>query len=268
MIPQTAAEIRKDFALFSEAPERHFVLAEEDGTLRGAMAIDWDREEKRGWVLGPFVPEADWPALAGPLFAAGIENLPPEIRQLDTYTDVANRRAIALYTAEGFTVYKRAEVYTAEPPDPLPPAPPAAELPPEQEAAFLALHAEAFPGAPEPGPRILARRSPERPLFALVEDGRFLGYINLRVNEAPREGFVEYLAVAANARGQGHGRKLLEWGLGWCFTGHGLPSLGLLVDTANTGARHLYESVGFTLLHEGLSMRRFSEPAPRSSGSP
>jgi len=268
MMPESTPEIRKDFALFSEAPERHFVLAEDRDGLRGAMAIDWDREEHRGWVLGPFVPPVDWGALAAPLFRAGVDHLPPGIRQLDTYTDVANRRATTLFEQQGFTVYKRAEVYTAEPPDPLPPPPPQADLPADQEAAFLAPHAEAFPGAPEPGPRILARRSPERPLFALMENGRFRGYINLKVSEAPREGFVEFLAVAADARGKGHGRTLLQWGFGWCFTQQRLPRLGLVVDTDNAGARKLYESSGFTLLHEGIAMRRISEPAPRSSGSP
>lgn len=259
MVPETAADVREDMKAFPEAPERHFVLAEADGDLVGVAAADWDVEEKRGWVLGPWTDTSQWDALASALLTALIASLPEAVRWLDTYTDVANTRAYALYKDSGFADHKRAEVWEADrSADAVTAAFPAGrEVPPEHEPAFLALHEAAFPATPEPGPRLLARRDATHPLFgAATGDGGFAGYVAVKLDDAPRQGFVEYLAVTPEARKQGHGRALLQTALRWAFLEHGVPKVALIVENQNLGARRLYESTGFRLLSAGISTRK------------
>lgn len=259
MLPETAADVREDMKNLPEAPERHFVLAEAGEELVGVAAADWDVEEKRGWVLGPWVEATRWDALAPLLLTTLIASLPEAVRWLDTYTDVANTRAYALYRDSGFEDHKRAEVWEVDrPSDTVTAAFPAGrEIPPEHEPAFLALHDAAFPATPEPGPRLLARRDATHPLFgAATGDGDFAGYIAVKIDDAPRQGFVEYLAVNPEARKQGHGRKLLQVALRWAFLEHGVPKVALVVENENLGARRLYESTGFRLLSAGVSTRK------------
>lgn len=259
MLPETAEDVRRDMKAFPEAPERHFVVAERGGELAGVAACDWDLEENRGWVMGPFVDPARWEAMAPELFRALLAALPPEVRWLDTYTDVANTRAYALYRASGFVDYKQAEVWEAARPaeDVVAGFPAGAALPPEHEAAFLALHNASFPSTHEPGPRLLARRDAEHALFgAATADGGFAGYIAVKIDDAPRQGFVDYLAVAPEARKHGHGRALLQAALRWAFLEHGVSRVGLIVENQNLGARALYESSGFRLVSSGVSTRK------------
>lgn len=259
MLPETADDVRRDMKAFPEAPERHFVVAETGGELVGAAACDWDLEEKRGWVMGPFVEPARWEAVASGLFRTLLAALPDEVRWLDTYTDVANTRAYALYRASGFEDYKRAEVWEADRPadDVVTGFPAGVALPPEHETPFLVLHDLAFPATHEPGPRLLSCRDAAHALFgAAGSDGSFAGYIAVKIDDAPRQGFVDYLAVAPSARKQGHGRALLQAALRWAFRDHGMSQVGLIVENQNLGARALYESSGFRLVSSGISTRK------------
>lgn len=258
MLPETAEDIRGDMNAFPEPAERHFVLAEEGGGLVGAAACDWDREEKRGWVVGPFVAPARWDAVAPALLEALGGLLPPEVRKLDTYTDVANERAYALYRATGYVDYKRAEVWVAERPEAgvLASFAPGTGLPPEHEPAFLVLHEASFPATPEPGHRLLATRDAEHVLYGAADGAAFAGYIAIHLTDSPREGFVSYLAVEPSARKRGHGRALLQAALRWAFLEHQVPRVSLIVENQNLGARRLYESSGFRLVSSGLSTRR------------
>jgi len=259
MVPETAKDVRGDMKILPGPPERHFVLAEAGGELVGVAAADWDREENRGWVMGPFTDPARWESLAPRLMEALLASLPPEVRWLDTYTDLANTRAYTLYRASGFLDHKRAEVWEAKRPaeNVVAGFPAGTALPPDHEPAFLALHDLAFPATHEPGPRLLAYRDAEHAVFAAAAgDGTFAGYIAVKIDDAPRQGFVDYLAVAPSARQQGHGRRLLQTALRWAFLEHGVSKTGLILENQNLGARALYESSGFRLLSSGISTRK------------
>ena len=65
-----------------------------------------------------------------------------------------------------------------------------------------------------------------------------------------------YVAVSPDERGKGHGRNLLKSALYWFFEEMDMPQATLVVEDANSGARHLYESSGFELRFDGMSTRR------------
>lgn len=255
LCPETPEDVRRDMAEYGEHPEDHFVLALRGGTLAGAVACDWSVPQARGWVLGPFVAAGDWDVLAPALLDRLLERVPSGVRRLDTYTDVANERALALYRTRGFKIYRRAQVYSASSMDPVP-APPARLLEPEHEAAFLDLHARTFPEAPDPGPDLLARRSDARKIFAAVRDGALAGYLACRLGEAPVEGFVDYLAVAEGQRGRGTGSALLRTAMDWCLRERAMPQVSLVVHETNRDARSIYERAGFRLLYTGVATTR------------
>ncbi len=86
------------------------------------------------------------------------------------------------------------------------------------EVGFARLHAETFPaGASTPADDLLAGRDDEHAIFAATDGLRLLGYVCVSVNRAPREGFIEYLAVKPSARGRGIGARLLQTALRWTF---------------------------------------------------
>ena len=206
--------------------------------------------------MGPFV-DSPSETLWEQLFDAMEEIIPAPIKMLDTYTDIANTEAYAFYIARGFSEYKRAQIFTAtRPAPPLAPIPPPEHVGPAHESQFLKLHGENFPNAPDTGPSLLATAENDRPVFMISEGSKLIGYLAAHLSDAPEEGFVNYLAVVPEARGQGHGRRLLRTALHWFFADKGMPQASLIVENANVGARHLYESAGFELKFTGVATRR------------
>ncbi len=123
--------------------------------------------------------------------------------------------------------------------------------------AFGRLHAETFPtGASTPADDLLAGRDDEHAIFAAADGLRLLGYICVSVNRAPREGFIDYLAVKPSARGRGIGARLLQTALRWTFETQDLPQAALCVSEWRGGARRLYEQAGFALTASGIGARR------------
>lgn len=83
-----------------------------------------------------------------------------------------------------------------------------------------------------------------------------LGYIYAVVDDADENlGYIEYVGVAEQARGQGIGGKLLRTALIWLFSEKDVREVGLNVDDTNTNARGLYEKVGFRLKYSGVNLR-------------
>ncbi len=125
------------------------------------------------------------------------------------------------------------------------------------EIGFARLHAETFPAsASTPPGDLLAARDDEHAVFAATDGLRLLGYVCVSVNHAPREGFIEYLAVRSSARGRGIGASLLQTAMRWTFEERRLPQAALCVSEWRGNARRLYESAGFRLQASGIAARR------------
>jgi mycothiol synthase len=119
------------------------------------------------------------------------------------------------------------------------------------DAPVHALVEEAMAGVPGNEPRSLEswqaakvdKEGWDPSLWLLHEDAGGLAGVVLCERWEGSVGYVDYLAVAARARGQGLGRALLVHGLG-ALRDAGLGIAELSVQGENASATRLYESVG------------------------
>ncbi|WP_158633588.1 GNAT family N-acetyltransferase [Tautonia sociabilis] len=81
-------------------------------------------------------------------------------------------------------------------------------------------------------------------LVAQDDDGRPLGYVSLRFDDASKVGQIPNLAVEADQRGKGIGRTLLEHAVAR-FKERGMTVARIETLEQNPVGRHLYPSVGF-----------------------
>ncbi len=71
-----------------------------------------------------------------------------------------------------------------------------------------------------------------------------LGYVTMQCDSETRIGWIHNLVVAAEARGQGLGRRLIEHALAH-FRAAGMTVAKIETLEQNPIGRHLYPSVGF-----------------------
>ena len=66
-------------------------------------------------------------------------------------------------------------------------------------------------------------------------------------------GQIESVRVASRVRGEGIGRRLLEWAIGECRS-RGCGLVQLTSDKSRLDARRFYELLGFRASHEGMKL--------------
>jgi ribosomal protein S18 acetylase RimI-like enzyme len=81
-------------------------------------------------------------------------------------------------------------------------------------------------------------------IFIAECEGRFVGYITTRVDREAGKGRIPNLAVAAEFRGHGLGRQLIERALEY-FRAEGLVYAVIETMAQNEIGQHLYPSCGF-----------------------
>lgn len=81
-------------------------------------------------------------------------------------------------------------------------------------------------------------------IFVAEAGGKILGYITTRVDHETGKGRIPNMAVAAAARGQGLGRRLIERALDY-FREQGLEYAMIETMAQNAIGNHLYPSCGF-----------------------
>jgi ribosomal protein S18 acetylase RimI-like enzyme len=119
------------------------------------------------------------------------------------------------------------------------------------DAVVHALVEEAFAGIPGNEPRSLEswqaakveKEGWDPALWLLHEDADGLAGVVLGERWEDGVGYIDTLAVAARARGQGLGKALLARGMA-ALRDAGLTTVELSVQGENAGATRLYESVG------------------------
>ena len=89
-------------------------------------------------------------------------------------------------------------------------------------------------------------------------DGRIAGTLQLTLlpglsRHGMLRGQIEAVRVAAQWRGQGLGRAMIEWAIGEA-RGNGCGLVQLTSDKQRPDAIRFYESMGFTASHEGLKL--------------
>lgn len=256
-----AENLRAEIEKLHTAGEMVYVLAEEASQLLGVLGCEYAVGERRGWVRGPLIatpaepgPEA-FPALAGRLFDAMNHALPPEIGILDTFLNVENQRGQAFYESLGFWVRSRHHVYVApRPAQPKPPRRMCDPMNPEQLNTVQTLHNTVFPGI-RTGEDVLQGLDDDHRVWVYAPEGEVLGYVFAVIEPWAEGGYVEFLGVREDARGQGVGAALLATALHWCFAERGVPEVGLTVEDGNVNARSMYERAGFRLKYSGVNQR-------------
>jgi ribosomal protein S18 acetylase RimI-like enzyme len=88
------------------------------------------------------------------------------------------------------------------------------------------------------------RRDPAG-IFVAIVDGEIAGFVTTWMDKESSVGFIPNLAVHEKQRGQGVGRKLLEFALDY-FRQHKLAVARIETLDQNAVGQHLYPSVGFT----------------------
>jgi ribosomal protein S18 acetylase RimI-like enzyme len=171
---------------------------------------------------------------------------------LNQFLNAANEQGRAFCRAQGFKETKTSHVHRALPPGQVVKEP-HPEITPPQWHSFITLHEETFPSTYYSGREIVERLGKENKLFVQADGETVLGYVYATVE--PSEGFIHFLAVREEMRGQGLGEGLLRTAVSWLFNKRQVRQIGLVVDDKNN-ARRLYEKSGFQLLHTGVGLRK------------
>ena len=176
---------------------------------------------------------------------------------MDAFLHAENRAGLRFLQARGFPLGPLTHIYVLAPRMPAqPPIPSARRCAPRTRSPSRGCTRTLSPPGRAPGGRP-ARRARRGTRHLRRHRGlRLLGYVCVSVNRAPREGFIDYLAVKPVARGQGIGARLLQTALRWTFEDRRLPQAALCVSEWRGGARRLYEQAGFTLSASGIGARR------------
>ena len=232
------------------------LLRSADNTLIGAMGCEV--EDGRGYLQGPFVNALDFAAIASELWVA-LQTQTPPLTRWDAFLNSRNERGASFYLDHGFRRGQGAQVYVM----------PAAALQPlDDEAArrftpdcaagVRTLHERAFPDNPLALEPFLNPDDEDHRLFVCSVGNQCVGYIAASINDSPREGYIELLAVDASVRNRGYGRRLLLTAAHWLIRERGMPQVGLTVRDMRADARRLYERSGFELLYAGIGYSRDS----------
>jgi mycothiol synthase len=135
-------------------------------------------------------------------------------------------------------------------------------VPGQDDAAWLAVNAEAFAHHPEQGSltqRDLDDRKAEpwfdpRGFFLAERDGELVGFHWTKVHAEEQLGEVYVVGVRPGAQGGGLGRALTTIGLRH-LKAQGLPTAMLYVDADNKAAVSVYERLGFRTYETDLMYR-------------
>jgi mycothiol synthase len=246
----TLEDVRADWTAPGIELARDAWLVEEDGVPLGYAMLD-----DRGAALITVPPASEGrgvgTALREAAEARAIERGEALVRQ---YVPASNEGARAQLLEAGYWPvysYFRMRMDVADAPPPPGNVPVRAFSRGPDDAPVHALVEEAMAGVPGNEPRSLEswqaakvdKEGWDPSLWLLHEDADGLAGVVLCERWEDGVGYVDYLAVAARARGQGLGRALLLHGIA-ALRGAGLTVAELSVQGENASATRLYESIG------------------------
>jgi ribosomal protein S18 acetylase RimI-like enzyme len=246
----TLEDVRADWSAPGVDPTRDAWLVEEDATPLGYALLD-----DRGAALVTVPPGSEGRGVGTALREAAerraLERGEALVRQ---YVPTSNEAARSHLLDAGYWPafsYFRMRMDLADAPAPPDGLPVRVFSRGPDDAPVHALLEEAMAGVAGNEPRSLEswqaakvdKEGWDPSLWLLHEDADGLAGVVLCERWDGGVGYVDHLAVAARARGQGLGRALLLHGLA-ALRGAGLAVAELSVQGENAGATRLYESVG------------------------
>jgi ribosomal protein S18 acetylase RimI-like enzyme len=102
------------------------------------------------------------------------------------------------------------------------------------------------------------QRDPNQLLAVMVADGEVVGCLQISFipglsRMGTWRGQIESVRVASSRRGEGLGRRLLEWAINECRN-RGCGLVQLTSDKARGDTLRFYQSLGFRASHEGMKL--------------
>jgi ribosomal protein S18 acetylase RimI-like enzyme len=212
------------------------------GAVDGAALIEWDEDLDRSWVHGPWTRTGRWEQQAPSLLQTVIAQAP--VGRHEIYAGIENTQMAWLAERCGWAAgeanfeyekpvgvegsarsapHGRVRLATAQ------------DLP-----AISALHDAEFPGTYASSADLLEGQS-SNTTFVREDDGRILGYLSCQT-QGESTLYVDFLAVAPDARRRGVARALLEA----VPEQMGAALVTLTVDENRGDALRFYEALGFT----------------------
>jgi GNAT superfamily N-acetyltransferase len=236
-----------------------YVAARSDGVLLGVLGAELDPALGRAWLRGPLVAAGqDFAVLGTALLDALCAALPAAVVQHAAFVSANCAEALAFFRAHGFgdeAPMDDMEIGLAPTLQPLPPGLRLAEPDPDWREAIGALHRGEFPSTWLSVDDLFAPRAPDQFTRIALAGDLPCGYVRARVEAASHMGYVDFLAVTAEARRLGAGRALLLAAVDWAFA-QGVRAVGLTVRADRLPAQALYASVGFVRMRAAIGLRR------------
>lgn len=238
--------------------EEYFLMAfDKAEQLIGVFGGEMDVERNRIWAWGPFVtPSLDFREIADALYHRFLSDHQTTLQQVWAFNDQQSMTLRDFYNAHGFQENKGLiHVYRCS------------KIPAErfndtaiQQGTEMhkdvvdQLHTTAFPGTYFTTQEMIDLGKGRFQLLVYQQAEKTLAYLFAELDGAG-DGYIHFLAVDPEARGQGIGTKMLQQSLDWCFYEQQVPKVNLTVVDKNH-ARKMYEKAGFELLYSGVGTKK------------
>jgi hypothetical protein len=225
------------------------LVARRDGRIVAFLGAEVDLEAAKVWVYGPFIDVEPWAPLADRMWAELQDAFAGQPLLFEIYYGRSHTEGEAFAARHGFSLYKQARIMRF-PGDHLArlTGPDAPDLEPGQAEQVIVLHDRLFPNTYLPGRSMVTGLNQNKRCFVVSEDDGVLGYLYGEVTPEVHDAFIAFVGTIEEARGRGIGSRLVTTALRWMLSYEGLDEVGLSVDEDNTGARRLYERLGWDLL--------------------
>jgi ribosomal protein S18 acetylase RimI-like enzyme len=238
------------------AQEACFVAAHDGQTLRGVAGAEFDARLSRAWLRGPLTDRSDDAPLRAALIAA-LHDALPQAQRFDAFPQIDEAALRDSLRNAGYREHVQHHVMHLHASASVPTWPAAVhDASPAEAAQAAALHETLFPATYLSGASMLASLDADHRLLVVTPAGHVqpAGYLYVQRQPLESEAYIDFVGVAPEARGLGHGRALLDAALHWAFVQRGLPGIALTVRQDRPKALRLYESAGFREVAAGAQM--------------
>lgn len=227
-------------------------IARDDHRIVGAVAVEWDGDVGRSWVMGPWVAHDDprWLPLAEDLLDVALAQVPPSITRHEMSGDLANQQIAALATARGWWTTEANHALSVDEAivgtwgdidvTGMRPAT-IADL-----EGIQALHDTEFPGTYATAEQLVAGQQDGTRVTLVADDGDsgVAAYASGHLQD-DGEGCLDFVVVRPDQHGRGLGRQAVAAIARDLLPRSPLRRMSLTVQDHRAPARGLYERLGF-----------------------